>query len=358
MVKSRLWWVLFLVMTGCAAVEPAPVEERKPTPKPAVQKPATTDKAGGTTTQKGKDWRPDSYVVKRGDTLYSIGLEFGYDYREIAKINNINPPYSLYVGQRLDFKGLKSDGTGTPVAEVPSATETEDGVVITPLNTNGPLTVQPSDAMTQPAPAAVQTTTLPATVPVISQPKAVREPYSLQALNAPPPAPVQQPGSATVPAQPPTPLPQSAGTVTPGPTTPAQSAGTEEIAGTAAASEWAWPTQGKIIKGFSDTGSARGIDIAGTMGQPVMAAGPGKVIYSGQDLRGYGKLVIIKHDSNLLSVYAHNSKILVKEGQQVSKGQKIAEMGNTDADQVKLHFEIRQQGKSVDPMKYLTGSPG
>ncbi|HYD34168.1 MAG TPA: peptidoglycan DD-metalloendopeptidase family protein, partial [Methylophilaceae bacterium] len=130
--------------------------------------------------------------------------------------------------------------------------------------------------------------------------------------------------------------------------------------GTAAtgAGEWLWPTQGKVIKGFSETGSARGIDIAGTMGQPVVAAGPGKVIYSGADLRGYGKLVIIKHDSSLLSVYAHNSKILVKEGQQVAKGQKIAEMGNTDTDQVKLHFEIRQQGKSVDPMNYLTGNPG
>jgi len=89
-----------------------------------------------------------------------------------------------------------------------------------------------------------------------------------------------------------------------------------------------------------------------------VAAGPGKVIYSGADLRGYGKLVIIKHDSSLLSVYAHNSKILVKEGQLVAKGQKIAEMGNTDTDQVKLHFEIRQQGKSVDPMNYLTGNPG
>ena len=94
------------------------------------------------------------------------------------------------------------------------------------------------------------------------------------------------------------------------------------------------------------------------MGQPVVAASPGKVIYSGSDLRGYGKLVIIKHDNTFLSVYAHNSNILVKEGQQVTKGQKIAEMGNTDTDQVKLHFEIRQQGKSVDPMKYLSGNPG
>ena len=89
----------------------------------------------------------------------------------------------------------------------------------------------------------------------------------------------------------------------------------------------------------------------------VNAAAAGKVIYSGSDLRGYGKLVIIKHNKTYLSVYAHNSAIVIKEGQQVSKGQKIAEMGNSDTDQVKLHFEIRRQGKSVDPTKYLIGNP-
>ena len=102
--------------------------------------------------------------------------------------------------------------------------------------------------------------------------------------------------------------------------------------------------------------AAIGIDIHGKLGQPVTASASGKVIYCGSDLRGYGKLVIIKHNKNYLSVYAHNSQILVKEGQQVSKGQKIAEMGNSDADKVKLHFEIRRQGKSVDPAKYLGSS--
>ena len=100
--------------------------------------------------------------------------------------------------------------------------------------------------------------------------------------------------------------------------------------------------------------SNKGVDIAGTLGQPVNAAAPGRVIYSGSDLRGYGKLVIIKHNPNYLSVYAHNNQILVKEGQQITLGQKIAEMGSTDSNIVKLHFEIRRQGKSVDPLKYLT----
>ena len=107
-----------------------------------------------------------------------------------------------------------------------------------------------------------------------------------------------------------------------------------------------------MIANFNE-GSNKGIDIAGSNGQAVNAAATGKVIYSGSDLRGYGKLVIIKHNATYLSVYAHNSQILVKEGQQVTRDQKIAEMGNTDSNSVKLHFEIRRQGKSVDPSKYL-----
>jgi lipoprotein NlpD len=346
MAASRAWWLIFLLMAGCAAVEPAPVEERRPTPKPAARKPA--DAAASAT--RLKDERPDYYTVKKGDTLYRIALEFGYDYREVAKANNINPPYTLYVGQRLDFRSLKKDGTGTPVTTAAVPATEENGVVITPLNTPVPLD----------SPPPVQATPLPPPLPVISQPKAIREPYSEQALNAPLPAPVQQPAQPGTTPAPAAAAPASTAAPATEPTKPAEVAKPAEAPTIAAAGsgEWAWPTQGKIIKGFSESGSARGIDIAGTMGQPVLAAAPGKVIYSGSDLRGYGKLVIIKHDDTYLSVYAHNNNILVKEGQQVAKGQKIAEMGNTDTDQVKLHFEIRQQGKSVDPMKFLSGNPG
>ena len=115
---------------------------------------------------------------------------------------------------------------------------------------------------------------------------------------------------------------------------------------------WMWPSDGRIIATF-DEGKNKGIDIAGRLGQQVMAAGPGKVMYAGSGIRGYGNLVIVKHSNNLLSAYAHNRTILVKEGQNVSKGQAIAEMGDSDADTVKLHFEIRQQGKPVDPSKFL-----
>jgi lipoprotein NlpD len=114
---------------------------------------------------------------------------------------------------------------------------------------------------------------------------------------------------------------------------------------------WIWPADGKVVANFSD--GKKGIDIAGKLGQPVLAAGSGKVLYAGSGIRGYGNLVIVKHTNNLLSAYAHNKTIFVKEDQTVNKGQKIAEMGSSDTDAVKLHFEIRQQGKPVDPSKFL-----
>jgi lipoprotein NlpD len=115
---------------------------------------------------------------------------------------------------------------------------------------------------------------------------------------------------------------------------------------------WIWPASGKTIGTFSEGGN-KGVDIAGKAGDPVIASADGKVVYSGEGLRGYGKLVIIKHNATYLSAYAHNQTVLVKEGQSVSKGQKIAEMGSSGTDKVKLHFEVRRQGKPVDPLKYL-----
>nr|WP_160083218.1 peptidoglycan DD-metalloendopeptidase family protein [Pseudomonas sp. 8AS] len=117
---------------------------------------------------------------------------------------------------------------------------------------------------------------------------------------------------------------------------------------------WAWPTNGVLIGKFSSNGSLnKGIDIAGELGQPVLAASDGSVVYAGSGLRGYGELVIIKHSDTYVSAYGHNRRLLVREGQQVKVGQTIAEMGSTGADRVKLHFEIRRQGKPVDPLQYL-----
>lgn len=142
----------------------------------------------------------------------------------------------------------------------------------------------------------------------------------------------------TVQAAPPLVTPPSAGQAT-----PAVSAG-----------GWVWPASGQLIALFSSNSSLnKGIDIAGDLGQPVLAASAGSVVYAGNGLRGYGELVIIKHNDTYVSAYGHNRRLLVREGQQVKAGQAIAEMGSTGTDRVKLHFEIRRQGKPVDPLQYL-----
>ena len=132
------------------------------------------------------------------------------------------------------------------------------------------------------------------------------------------------------------------------PTQPASSSVTEEDIA------WIWPAQGQVLAGF-DEAKNKGLDIAGKAGDTVVASADGRVVYAGAGLRGYGNLIILKHNNTFLTAYAHNQILLVKEDQSVRKGQKIAEMGNSDADRVKLHFEIRRQGKPVDPAKYLPG---
>jgi len=162
------------------------------------------------------------------------------------------------------------------------------------------------------------------------------EPSRAPTTSALTPAPPEAPG-VTPPAPSPAPAETAAGD------------GDEDL-------DWVWPARGKLVTAFSDTANLKGIDIAGSTGAPVVASAAGKVVYAGSGLRGYGKLVIIKHNSKFLSAYAHNREILVKEGQQVARGQKIAEMGSSDAEQVKLHFEIRRLGKPMDPLKYLPPS--
>ena len=116
--------------------------------------------------------------------------------------------------------------------------------------------------------------------------------------------------------------------------------------------QWQWPAPGKVIETFEETRN-KGIDIAGNEGDPVLAAADGEVVYVGSALRGYGNLVIVKHNEEFISAYAHNRQVLVKQGQGVKRGQRIAEIGRTDADRTKLHFEVRRQGKPVDPLRYL-----
>jgi lipoprotein NlpD len=146
--------------------------------------------------------------------------------------------------------------------------------------------------------------------------------------------------------------PASAASAAAAPAAPVAAASSPQPAASEDDIAWIWPAQGKLIAGFDEVKN-KGYDIDGKAGDAIIAAGDGRVVYAGAGLRGYGNLIILKHNNTYLTAYAHNQTLLVKEDQSVKKGQKIAEMGNSDADRVKLHFEIRRQGKPVDPAKYL-----
>lgn len=220
------------------------------------------------------------YVVRRGDTLFSIAFRYGWDYKSLAERNNIPAPYTIHPGQTIRFDGRSGS---TPTAVVTQSDST-------------PSSSSKTTVIRRPVGAA--TTTVPS---VASKP-----------------APVPLPPAGPAP------------------------------------TGWGWPSNGVLIGKFSSNGSLnKGIDIAGDLGQPVLAASDGTVVYAGSGLRGYGELVIIKHSDTYVSAYGHNRRLLVREGQQVKVGQTIAEMGSTGTDRVKLHFEIRRQGKPVDPLQFL-----
>lgn len=253
------------------------------------------------------------YVVRKGDTLLQISLDFGQNYRDLVAWNNLANPDDIKIDQVL--RVLPPEGGAQT-----SSVATSSGVEVRPLT----------------PPAAVN-----GAVPNKSGPRGTKRPYSesaLAELQKPEASPAAPASSTIAKAEPPKAV-EKAPEASPPPLSE-----DESIA-------WIWPAEGKVISSFSE--GKRGIDIAGKMGQPVLAAGDGKVLYAGSGIRGYGNLVIVKHSNNLLSAYAHNKTIFVKEDQSVNKGQKIAEMGNSDTDEVKLHFEIRQQGKPVDPSKFL-----
>ena len=287
---------IFLVMSGCGSTpRPAPVIDR------AVVEPQKPGKPPVQTATE-KDWRPKLYTVQKGDTLYSIALDHGLGYKDLLEWNGIDNPNVIKIGQQLKLSAPTQQTKVTTVDAKPPANSNTDMLKI--------------------------------------EPKALKLPYSEKAL-----AQLQR-GSTEMP--PPSGIVKVDAKPFP-PATEADQDDDERV-------EWVWPVSGKILGGFSE--SAKGVNIGGKLGQPVLASAAGKVIHSGSGLRGYGKLIIIKHNNTYLSVYAHNSQILAKEGQVVSKGQKIAEMGDTDADSVKLHFEIRKLGKPVDPIKYLPGNSG
>ena len=295
---------LALLLAACAARGPAPVVDRVPPEAPpaaaAVPRPPEAPEPQALPT----------HTVKRGETLVGIALQYGLDYRELAAWNFITNPNQLSVGQVL-------------VVAAPPGAQPPPGPVATPLATADPIEGRP----------------LANTPQVKVEPRGEKLPFSERALAQIAAAEGATPPS-TSPAPPVTPVPA------PPPPQPEKPGGTdrEDI-------DWMWPVKGKVIAGFTE--SSKGVDIGGRKGAPVVAAAAGRVVYAGSGLRGYGKLVIIKHNNTWLSAYAHNENLLVKEQQDVRKGQKIAEMGATDADQVKLHFEVRRQGKPVDPARIL-----
>lgn len=249
---------------------PAPVVDRTyrgaPAPKPPAAKPLAAKPAPAAPAPQAS--AEGYYVVKRGDTLYSIALEHGADYREIAQWNGLDDPTRLSVGQQLRVKPPEERSVQVGRPRILGRIETR--------------------------------------------------PIEGGAAAAPPP-PREEPKI-------------DADTV-----------------------QFMWPARGKVLAGFAEPRS-KGIDIDGKIGDPVVAAATGRVTYIGSGIPGLGKLVVIRHDNGFITVYAHNKAILVKEQQAVTRGQKIAELGNSDADRPKLHFQIRKGAAAVDPLRYLPGS--
>ncbi|MPZ46644.1 MAG: peptidoglycan DD-metalloendopeptidase family protein [Betaproteobacteria bacterium] len=310
---------LAVALSGCmVARHPAPVVERKPAPSRV-------------------EARPGTYIVKRGDTLYAIAVAHGIDYRDLARWNNITDPAAIEVGQVL----LVKDPNAAPAAPTVAApTEPAPGAAVArPYQAPPPVQGQAMGADGVPLLPPLGDKPAVAEIPpadLITTPQAIKLPYSeaalaqLQETTSAPSA-----AAATAPAAAPEKQPAPATTDDPD------------------AVNWGWPTKGKVIAGFNENGGPKGVQIAGNLGQAIVASAPGRVVYTGSGLRGYGNLVIIKHNDTYLSAYAHNRSVLVKQGDAVTKGQKIAEMGDSDASRVMLHFEIRRLGKPVDPIKFL-----
>ena len=311
MVSESKWsgaWagVAVLLLAGCSSTyNRAPVEDRSPGSRPAAAAAAAApaSAASGAAASSGTEapkalpgaenaGKTGYYTVKASDTLIRIGLENGQNWKDLVKWNNLDNPNIIEVGQVLRVVAPGVDPSAASARGVtPSRVETR------PLD---------AKAAAQPASGSSSTTTAAASAP---------------------PAPAPAVTTATAP------------------TAAAARDADDDVS-------WAWPAAGAVTAPF-DEGRAKGLSIGGKAGDPVLAAADGRVVYAGSGLRGYGNLIILKHNNTYLTAYAHNQTLLVKEDQAVKRGQKIAEMGSSDADGVKLHFEIRRQGKPIDPAKLL-----
>jgi lipoprotein NlpD len=320
--KAACVLLLACLAAGCASTRPtrAPVEDRKPVTAAAAATPAAVASApGGAASSAGaavsdagatkpppgieNAGKPGYYTVRPGDTLIRVGLDNGQPWRDIARWNGIDNPNLIEVGQ---------------VLRVVPPTADANGVVARPVGQVGRVETRPLD----PKAASAASAAAPAGAPAASGAAAASAAVAVAASAAPGPAAATSAAAVAAPRD-----------------------GEDEL-------NWMWPAVGPVATPFDDNKS-KGLAIIGKPGDPVVAAADGRVVYAGAGLRGYGNLIIVKHNALYLSAYAHNQTLLVKEDQVVRRGQKIAEMGSSDADRVQLHFEIRRQGKPIDPARLL-----
>ncbi|HCC2474308.1 murein hydrolase activator NlpD [Klebsiella sp. GB_Kp051] len=269
---------------------------------------------------KGSYTGGSTYTVKRGDTLFYIAWVTGNDFRDLAQRNNVPAPYALNVGQVLQV----GNASGQP---------------ITGENAVSQASARASGGATATTTSAQKSTAVVASQPTITYSESSGEQSATKML------PNNKPATTTTTVVAPVTAPTTVSTTQP---TASSTSTSSPI------SSWRWPTDGKVIENFSGAeGGNKGIDIAGSKGQAIVATADGRVVYAGNALRGYGNLIIIKHNDDYLSAYAHNDTMLVREQQEVKAGQKIATMGSTGTSSTRLHFEIRYKGKSVNPLQYL-----
>jgi lipoprotein NlpD len=243
--------------------------------------------------------------VRRGDTLYSIALEHGAEHRDLAQWNQIDDPGRLRVGQQLRVKPPRETVVAAALVAVPpaaAAAEPQRAAQVGSARILGRVESRPLDSL-----------------PPLPQQLPPRTPGKTELARIEPAKP--EPAKTFAPAA-------------------------------AAVSQFIWPVKGKVLAEFAEP-RRKGIDIDGRLGDPIVASAPGRVTYIGSGIPGMGKLVVLKHENGFITVYAHNRNILVKEQQAVARGQKIAELGSSDSERPKLHFQIRKGAAAVDPLLYL-----
>ncbi|PJX41357.1 MULTISPECIES: murein hydrolase activator NlpD [unclassified Klebsiella] len=307
-------------------IQPVQTQTIQPQPTPMAQEPVQTvngkivynRKYGDI--PKGSYTGGSTYTVRRGDTLFYIAWVTGNDFRDLAQRNNVPAPYALNVGQVLQV----GNASGQP---------------ITGENAVSQASARASGGATATTTSAQKSTAVVASQPTITYSESSGEQSATKML------PNNKPATTTTTVVAPVTAPTTVSTTQP---TASSTSTSSPI------SSWRWPTDGKVIENFSGAeGGNKGIDIAGSKGQAIVATADGRVVYAGNALRGYGNLIIIKHNDDYLSAYAHNDTMLVREQQEVKAGQKIATMGSTGTSSTRLHFEIRYKGKSVNPLQYL-----